>query len=120
MQRSAESGATDTDTIIDFVGGVDGDRVVINTALLGGANLVFAGNAETFGEAQDNVFNGGDVGYVFQKDENLLRIDINNDGTLNADDIKIKLDGVTEIASGVTQTSTSTLQLVTKQTLPLP
>ncbi|MBP0049725.1 DUF4214 domain-containing protein [Marinobacterium sp. AK62] len=93
-----DSNSTNTDTITDFVSGED--KVEILDSILTGA-LNFAGNAADFGTAQGNTTDGdGQIDYVFQQDNNTLWVDLNDDGTLNADDLQIKLDGVSAIAAG--------------------
>ncbi|BBP45129.1 hypothetical protein THMIRHAS_05020 [Thiosulfatimonas sediminis] len=97
----AESSATNTDTITDFAGitaGVVGDQIVVNSGILSGLTLNFAGNQADFASAQGATTQGDAlIDYVFQTDNNTLWVDINNDGTLNADDLQIKLDGVTAL-----------------------
>ncbi|WP_137803482.1 calcium-binding protein [Caulobacter sp. 3R27C2-B] len=95
----AQSASTTVDTITDFVSGTD--TVVIETALLGGKTLNFVGNQSSFGAAQGATTAGDNkVDYVLQTDTNTLWIDINDDGTLNANDIQIKLTGVSSLKSG--------------------
>ena len=102
----SDSSTTDSDTIFGFdsagaYGVVAGaDQIQLNTGMLTGA-LNFAGNAANFGVAQGNLLQGdGKIDYVFQQDNNTLWVDLNDDGTLNADDLQIKLNGVTSIEAG--------------------
>ena len=95
----AQSASTAVDTITDFLSGTD--KVVIETNLLLGKTLNFAGNQASFGAAQGATKQGDNiVDYVLQTDTNTLWIDINDDGTLNANDIQIKLTNITTLATG--------------------
>lgn len=96
------SGAT-IDTVTDFVSGTD----QFDFSQLLGANATFVGNLATFGAAQGAVNNGGAVEAVFQQDTNTLWVDVNNDGTLNANDLQIKLTGVTTLAQADINGSTA-------------
>ncbi|MFH0728835.1 MAG: DUF4214 domain-containing protein [Pseudomonadota bacterium] len=100
-----DSNTTESDTINGFVSNAatGEDFVAINDAILvgGPGTLNFAGNAANFGAAQGNTTNNdGLTDYVFQQDTNTLWIDLNDDGTLNADDIQINLAGVSSIEAG--------------------
>lgn len=86
----ADIGADDRDTITDFTTGED--RIAYNGA------VTYVGEQANFGDAQSAIANGGVIEAVFQSDTGILWIDANNDGTLNADDVQIKLDGVTSLA----------------------
>ena len=86
-------GAT-VDTIADFVSGTDKfDLTGINTA------IKFVGNQANFGAAQGAIAAGGGVEAVFQADTNTLWVDVNDDGTLNNNDLQVKLTGVTSLAA---------------------
>lgn len=89
----AQSSAAAVDTVTDFVSGTDQFDF---TQLLGG-NATFVGNFANFGAAQGAVNNGGAVEAVFQQDTNSLWVDVNNDGTLNANDLQIKLSGISTL-----------------------
>ncbi|OYW64122.1 MAG: hypothetical protein B7Z40_14175, partial [Bosea sp. 12-68-7] len=90
----AQSSAATIDTVKDFVSGTDQFDF---TQLLGGFST-FVGNFANFGAAQGGVNLGGAVESVFQQDTNTLWVDVNNDGTLNANDLQIVLTGVTTLA----------------------
>ncbi|BBP45095.1 hypothetical protein THMIRHAS_04680 [Thiosulfatimonas sediminis] len=93
---------TEIDTVTGFVSG--SDRIVLDTDMLAG-NVLVAGssmNAANFADAQSAVNNvpAGEIAYVFQTDDQILWVDINRDGTLNNDDLRINLDGVSAIEAG--------------------
>jgi hypothetical protein len=92
----SNSSSTNTDTITDFVSA--SDQILIDTDLAGTLN--FAGNYSSFAGAQGATLVGGTIDYVFQTDNNTLWVDLNNDGTLNANDLQIKLSGTTALTAG--------------------
>ncbi len=59
----------------------------------------FVGTFANFGSAQGTVTAGGAGQAVFQADTNTLWVDVNNDGTLNANDLQIVLTGVTSLTA---------------------
>lgn len=94
----AESAGVTVDTITDFTSG--SDQVVVDT-LLAPLPLNFAGNQGNFGAAQGATTQAdGLIDYVYQTDTNTLWVDINDDGSLNANDLQIILSGVGSIANG--------------------
>lgn len=94
----AESAGVTVDTISDFTSGTD--QVVVDT-LLAPLPLNFAGNQANFGAAQGATTQAdGLIDYVYQVDTNTLWVDINDDGSLNANDLQIVLSGVGSIANG--------------------
>ncbi len=91
----------DMDTITDFVSGTD---IVDVRALMGGvgtaSSVQFVGNRATFAQAQGALSGiGGTMDAVFQVDEQILWVDSTLDGTLDNNDFRIKLDGVTAITA---------------------
>lgn len=90
----AQSQGATVDTITDFVSGTDKfDLTGISTA------IKFVGNQANFGAAQGAIAAGGGVEAVFQADTNTLWVDVNDDGTLNNNDLQVKLTGVTSLAA---------------------
>ncbi|MGX7893845.1 beta strand repeat-containing protein [Tsuneonella sp. HG222] len=64
----------------------------------GAGQLQFVGNQANFGDAQASISAGGAIQAVYQTDQNLLWVDINNDGALNNNDLQIQVlfdDGLT-------------------------
>ncbi len=93
----AQSSAAAVDTVQDFKQGED----VIDLFGLGiGSSKQFIGNFGTFGSAQGatKAFDGV-VEAVFQSDTNTLWVDLNDDGTLNANDLQVVLKGVTTLTT---------------------
>jgi Ca2+-binding RTX toxin-like protein len=86
---------SDTVTISDF--NTAQDRIVMKA--IGGQTVTYVGTANSFAAAQSAISAGGDYEAVFQSDTNTLWIDSNNDGTLNANDTKVVLQGVTNLAA---------------------
>lgn len=128
-----DSNGTTLDTIFGFetsTSAVTNDEIVVANTIVGNrTTATFVGNAANFADAQSLVTLGsGETQYVFQQDANTLWIDANDDGTLNNQDIRIVLDGVTalnttnntdvrvvvdsEIASFTGTTRTDTLAIV--------
>lgn len=89
----------DMDTITDFVSGTD---IVDVRALMGGVGVAssvqFVSNRATFAQAQ-GALSGVTADAVFQVDEQILWVDIDRNGTLDNNDFRIKLDGVTAITA---------------------
>ena len=101
----SESFGGSVDQVLGFTTGTGGDIVVLWDVPFtfeeaegyeyGGQ--YFVGNAATFGQAQGLVTElDGIVDVVFQVDEEVLWVDINDDGTLNNNDLQIHLIGVGE------------------------
>jgi len=95
----AQSDAAGVDTIKGFVSGSDDinltgmtGRNVVTTTQFGGVGANKTGAEALLGGTNSAVV-------VFQADENLLWVDIDANGTLNASDFRVKLDGVTTIAA---------------------
>ncbi len=86
---------TDEVTITDF--NTAQDRIVIKE--ISGQTVSYVGSASNFANAQASISATGAVEAVFQSDINTLWIDSNNDGTLNANDTRIVLQGVTSLAT---------------------
>jgi Ca2+-binding RTX toxin-like protein len=103
------SAASDTVTVTDF--NTAQDRIVMKA--ISGNTVTFVGSANSFATAQSAISAGGAYEAVFQSDNNTLWIDTNNDGTLNANDTKIVLTSVTNLApdnvSSVTDSALPTL-----------
>jgi len=109
-QAESSTGAATIDQILDFVSGTDAIDVDFATMFAGivaanpaggsdGNGLNFAGNQASFGQAQGaTTQNDGIIDYVFQTDTNTLWVDVNDDGTLNGNDLQITLVGVNTIA----------------------
>jgi Ca2+-binding RTX toxin-like protein len=97
---SDSSGAAQ-DTITDFVSGTDLINLQILAQSVGRTNIVLRnGSAADFGTAQASVLAGsGNTQVVYQADNNTLWVDVNDDGTLNNNDLAIKLTGVTKIVA---------------------
>lgn len=93
-QSTTNSGV---DTINDFVSGTDAFDI---SALLAATPGSFKGNQDTFSASQNSVVAGdGVLDVVFQKDEKVLWIDMNDDGLLNAADFRISLPGVATLTA---------------------
>jgi Ca2+-binding RTX toxin-like protein len=110
-KAESSTGAATIDQIMDFVSGTDVIDVdfaamfaglAVAPAPAGGSDLNglnFAGNQASFGQAQGALTqNDGVMDYVFQTDTNTLWVDVNDDGTLNGNDLQITLVGVSSIA----------------------
>ena len=109
-QAESSTGVATIDQILDFVSGTDAIDVDFATMFAGivaanpaggsdGNGLNFAGNQASFGQAQGaTTQNDGIIDYVFQTDTNTLWVDVNDDGTLNGNDLQITLVGVNAIA----------------------
>lgn len=89
----------DMDTITDFVSGTD---IVDVRALMGGVGVAssvqFVSNRATFAQAQ-GALSGATADAVFQVDEQILWVDIDANGTLDNNDFRVKLNGVTAITA---------------------
>ncbi len=86
---------TDEVTITDF--NTAQDRIVIKQ--ISAQTVSYVGSASSFANAQASISAGGAFEAVFQSDINTLWIDSNNDGTLNANDTRIVLQGVSNLAT---------------------
>ncbi len=90
------------DSITGFVSGQDvidfryvglDPAVQAQFAGINGAVIQFGGNAVNYGDATAAVHNGdGIVQVVFQQDERVLWVDLNDDGSLDNNDLRIKVD----------------------------
>jgi len=94
-----QSDAAGMDTIVGFTSGSDdidlsglANRNVTTTTQFGGV-----GSSKTAAEGKLGGTNTAVV--VFQADENILWVDIDANGVLNASDFRVKLDGVSTIAA---------------------
>lgn len=89
---------SDTDTITDFVSGTDKLSFQFANPVLN-----FRGNKESFGQSQGSLSGGAapaaGLDAVYQVDDQILWIDINDDGTLDNNDFRIKLTGVTALTT---------------------
>jgi len=89
----------DMDTITDFVSGTD---VVDVRPLMGGigvaSSVQFVGNRPTFAQAQ-GALSGATADAVFQQDEQILWVDVDKNGTLDNNDFRVKLQGVTSLTA---------------------
>ena len=98
----AESGdgvnAGQGDRIVDFTSySVDPmvhDQLDMSFLLL----EAFAGNRADFALAQGALLGGGNVSAVFQQDAHRLWVDVDGNGTLDANDLRIEMMGVTSLA----------------------
>ena len=98
-QGLSESNALGKDTINNFVSGTD--KIDVRGAGGIGATVAFKGNAVDFGTAQSLVIAGdGILDIVFQQDTNTLWVDLNDDGTLNANDLQIFVNTATDTLTG--------------------
>lgn len=103
----ADSSGVTIDKILDFMSAGAADRIGINLSMFDQADYAnplanitesFAGNHSSFGAAQGAINeDSGEFEFVFQSDTNTLWVDVNDDGTLNANDLQIVLDSVTAI-----------------------
>ena len=89
---------SDTDTVKDFTSG--SDSFAFN---LGNPVLKFLGNKSSFGQSQGALSGGSaptaGIDAVFQVDDQILWLDVNDDGTLDNNDWRIKLEGVTALTA---------------------
>lgn len=103
LSDSGTGGTLSVDVITDFE---DADTIMLEgmfSSALGrtlvNADLNFAGNEATFGTAQGALTaNDGIIDFVYQQDIDRLWVDLNDDGTLNAQDLQITLSGASEIS----------------------
>ena len=92
---------SDMDTVLGFTSGSDD----IDLRGLAGENVttssMFAGNFATFAQAQGALVTtaGAIKSVVYQQDEKILWVDVDNNGTLDNNDFRVKLDGVASIAA---------------------
>ena len=95
----SDSFGSTQDTITDFVSGTDLIGLTTLANSVGRPTITLKnGAAADFGTAQSSVaLNSGVTQVVFQVDTNTLWVDVNDDGTLNNNDLAIKLTGVTKI-----------------------
>lgn len=91
-----QSSAAKVDTITDFLSGTDD----LDLTGLGVASVSqFVGAFANFGAAQAALTNGSAAPQVvFQADTSTLWVDVNKDGTLNANDLQVILTGVKTFA----------------------
>lgn len=95
----SSSNALGKDTINNFVSGTDKIDVRGTGGL--GATVAFKDNAVDFGTAQSLVIAGDNIlDVVFQQDTNTLWVDLNDDGTLNANDLQIFVNTATDALTG--------------------
>lgn len=87
------SNTGNTDTITDFVSTVDR----IDVSGLGVTS--FTGNFANFTLTQGALAGGGVVSAVFQQDEQLLWVDVDGNGTLDNNDLRVKLSEVASIVA---------------------
>ncbi|WP_288362685.1 calcium-binding protein [uncultured Spongiibacter sp.] len=97
-----DSAGVTIDTIMGFVSAGLTDQIAVDDAMFSSVVAItghaFGGNQASFGAAQGATTDGdGIIDYVFQSDTSTLWVDANDDGTLNANDLQIVLDGVTAI-----------------------
>lgn len=88
-----ESNSAATDTITDFVSGTD----VLDISGLGAT--AYAGTKATFALAQGALAAGGVVSSVFQADTSTLWVDMDGNGTLDANDFRVVMNGVSTLAA---------------------
>jgi Ca2+-binding RTX toxin-like protein len=96
----AQSSGAKVDTITDF--NVAEDTIVVDSSLFafGAAQSGFVGTFANFATAQGAITQAdGKVDLVFQADTKTLWIDLNDDGTLNANDMQIVLSSVSSIST---------------------
>jgi len=102
-----QSDAAGTDTIVGFVSGTDD----IDLTGLAGRNITtstqFGGVGATKTIAEGKLGGTNSAVVVFQADENLLWVDVDANGVLNASDFRVKLEGVSTIAATDLALSTS-------------
>lgn len=91
-----QSNAASTDTIADFVSGTD----ILDISGLGATAVATGGlNQTTFALAQGALTGGGTVSAVFQQDANTLWVDMDGNGTLDANDFRVVLSGATSLTA---------------------
>jgi S-layer protein len=88
-----QSNSAATDAIADFVSGAD----VVDTSGLG--NTAFNGNFATYALANGALTGGGTVSSVFQQDANTLWVDMDGNGTLDANDFRVVLSGTASLTA---------------------
>lgn len=96
-----DSQGTSQDVIADFVSGTDMFNFATLAQAAGRSEVVLkSGSAADFGSAQAAIaLNSGKTQVVYQADNNTLWVDLNDDGTLNNNDLSIKLTGVTKVTA---------------------
>ncbi|MBC7357615.1 MAG: DUF4214 domain-containing protein [Desulfacinum sp.] len=100
-----QSSNTATDVITDFVSGTD----VLDLSALG--VTAYAGSKASFALAQGALPGGGTVAAVFQADENRLWVDMDGNGTLDANDFRVVMQGVSSLAATSVITGAGALSL---------
>jgi hypothetical protein len=103
----AQSGSASTDIINDFISGEDNINVTsFNVASFGGnfANGVLA---------EGGLTGGGTVSAVYQQDANLLWVDVDGNGTLDANDLRVTLTGVTKLVASDLSLAGANINVVT-------
>jgi Ca2+-binding RTX toxin-like protein len=81
---AADAGPNSIDNITDFQAG---DTIVYPFA------ITYRGSFANFAAGQGAISLGGGVEAVYLQDQQALWIDVNDDGTLNANDLQIQMDG---------------------------
>jgi hemolysin type calcium-binding protein len=118
-----ESFGGSVDQVSGFTAGVlNGDKVDVSASALQIANggQQFVGNGTSFGNAQGLVTAGdGIVDVVFQLDDEVLWVDVNDDGTLNNDDLQVHLVGVGD-AGGLHDSGTGFSANLVLGEIPIP
>ena len=70
------------------------------------------GSQASFADSQSAISVGGPVEAVFEADTNILWLDVNNDGTLNNNDVQIQIqfaDGLTSLTNANFPASATTV-----------
>lgn len=91
-----QSNSASTDTVADFVSGTD----TFDISALGASAVATGGlNQATFALAQGALTGGGTVSAVFQQDASTLWVDMDGNGTLDANDFRVVLSGTASLAA---------------------
>jgi Ca2+-binding RTX toxin-like protein len=102
ISSESDSRSSAPDTITDFVSGTDVINISDLARLSGRFNIVLrADAAPSRADAEAALVAGsGHTQVVFQADAQLLWVDVNDDGKLDAADTALKLEGVTRLKPG--------------------
>jgi hypothetical protein len=97
IYTSTDYGTNNADTITDFTAGTQ--LAPVDKISIAGVNVNYVGAFSSFGAAQGAITQGGGVEAVLDTSTGTLWVDVNDDGTLNANDLQIVMTGVTTLSN---------------------